>query len=235
MVFGRPAELLRHHIEIRGLGVLDIRELFGVTAVRERKRLDLVVHLCEWDEREEFDRLGVEDRHHTILDTPVRELRVPVRSGPRHGQHHRDGGAQRASPPRRAPHGARVPRQDRGPPRRRARGRDPDAVAGARRGAAGVEPAGRGRRSRRRRAAPRARPGSPPRGRAGGRTSEREPLPRTRVDAPTRPDGRRRQRPLGRRQVAGAARARGPRVLLRRQPAARSSRRRRSRSASAGR
>src|SRR6202035_2337977 len=46
MVFGRPAELLRHHIEIRGLGVLDIRELFGVTAVREQKRLDLVVHLC---------------------------------------------------------------------------------------------------------------------------------------------------------------------------------------------
>jgi HPr kinase/phosphorylase len=81
MIFARPAELLRHHIEIRGLGVLDIRELFGVTAVREQKRLDLVVHLCEWDEREEFDRLGVEERHHMILDTPIRELRVPVRSG----------------------------------------------------------------------------------------------------------------------------------------------------------
>jgi HPr kinase/phosphorylase len=81
MIFARPAELLRHHIEIRGLGVLDIRELFGVTAVREQKRLDLVVHLCEWDEREEFDRLGVEERHHVILDTPIRELRVPVRSG----------------------------------------------------------------------------------------------------------------------------------------------------------
>ncbi len=81
LVFGQPAELLRHHIEIRGLGVLDIRELFGVTAVRERKRLDLVVHLCEWTDGEEFDRLGVEDHHHQILDTPIRELRVPVRSG----------------------------------------------------------------------------------------------------------------------------------------------------------
>jgi HPr kinase/phosphorylase len=81
LIFGQPAELLRHHIEIRGLGVLDIRELFGVTAVRERKRIDLVVHLCEWNEREEFDRLGVEDRHHVILDTHIRELRVPVRSG----------------------------------------------------------------------------------------------------------------------------------------------------------
>jgi HPr kinase/phosphorylase len=81
MVFGQPAELLRHHIEIRGLGVLDIRELFGITAVRERKRIDLVVRLCEWNEREEFDRLGVEERFHAILGTPIRELRVPVRPG----------------------------------------------------------------------------------------------------------------------------------------------------------
>jgi HPr kinase/phosphorylase len=81
MVFGQPAELLRHHIEIRGLGVLDLRELFGITAVRERKRIDLVVRLCEWNDKEEFDRLGVEERYHSILGTPIRELRVPVRPG----------------------------------------------------------------------------------------------------------------------------------------------------------
>ena len=81
MIFGQPAELLRHHIEIRGLGVLDMRELFGITAVRERKRIDLVVRLCEWNEEEEFDRLGVEERFHAILGTPIRELRVPVRPG----------------------------------------------------------------------------------------------------------------------------------------------------------
>jgi HPr kinase/phosphorylase len=81
MVFGQPAELLRHHIEIRGLGVLDLRALFGITAVRERKRIDLIVRLCEWNDKEEFDRLGVEERHHTILGTPIRELRVPVRPG----------------------------------------------------------------------------------------------------------------------------------------------------------
>jgi HPr kinase/phosphorylase len=81
MVFGQPAELLRHHIEIRGLGVLDLRELFGITAVRERKRVDLVVRLCEWNEEEEFDRLGIEERFHSILGTPIRELRVPVRPG----------------------------------------------------------------------------------------------------------------------------------------------------------
>lgn len=80
-VFGQPAELLRHHIEIRGLGVLDIRALFGITAIRDRKRLDLVVQLCEWNEHDEFDRLGIEERHHTILGTALREHRVPVRPG----------------------------------------------------------------------------------------------------------------------------------------------------------
>jgi HPr kinase/phosphorylase len=81
MIFGQPAELLRHHIEIRGLGVLDLRALFGITAVRERKRIDIVVRLCEWKDEEEFDRLGVEERHHEILGTAIRELRVPVRPG----------------------------------------------------------------------------------------------------------------------------------------------------------
>ncbi|MGO9835601.1 MAG: HPr(Ser) kinase/phosphatase [Polyangiaceae bacterium] len=81
LVFGQPAELLRYHIEIRGLGILDIRELFGITSIRDRKRIDLVVKLCAWDDKEEFDRLGVEQRHHTILGTPIREHRVPVRPG----------------------------------------------------------------------------------------------------------------------------------------------------------
>jgi HPr kinase/phosphorylase len=81
VVFGQPAELLRHHIEIRGLGVLDIRELFGITAICDRNQIDLVVRLCEWDEGVEFDRLGLEQHHHTILGTAIRELRVPVRPG----------------------------------------------------------------------------------------------------------------------------------------------------------
>ncbi len=81
MVFGQAADLLRHHVEIRGLGVLNIKELFGVTSVRERKRIDLVVHLVEWDEKDEYDRLGLEDRYHTVLGTPIRDLVVPVRPG----------------------------------------------------------------------------------------------------------------------------------------------------------
>jgi HPr kinase/phosphorylase len=81
MVFGAPEDLLKHHIEIRGLGVLNVKAMFGVTAVNERKRIDLVVRLLDWSEGEPFDRLGVDDRYHHILGTPIRELVVPVRPG----------------------------------------------------------------------------------------------------------------------------------------------------------
>ena len=81
MVFGVPADLLRHHIEVRGLGVLNIQDLFGVTSVRERKRIDVVVRLEDWDDTQEYDRLGLEEKWHTILGTPIRLLVVPVRPG----------------------------------------------------------------------------------------------------------------------------------------------------------
>lgn len=81
MVFGSPADMLRHHVEVRGLGVLNIKDLFGVTAVRDRKRIDIVVQLDEWDEEREYDRLGVDDQHYEILGTPVRLVTVPVRPG----------------------------------------------------------------------------------------------------------------------------------------------------------
>jgi HPr kinase/phosphorylase len=81
MVFGTAADILRHHVEVRGLGVLNIKDLFGVTAVRERKRIDLVVQLDEWDETKEYDRLGVDDQYFTILHTSVKLVTVPVRPG----------------------------------------------------------------------------------------------------------------------------------------------------------
>jgi HPr kinase/phosphorylase len=81
LVFGAPANLLRHHIETRGLGVLNVKALFGVTSVRDRKCIDVVVRLVEWDDKAEYDRLGVVDKYHTILGTPIRELTVPVRPG----------------------------------------------------------------------------------------------------------------------------------------------------------
>ena len=82
MVFGAPAKLLRHHLEVRGLGILNIKDLFGVTAIRERKRIDVVVRLVDEDAAGvEIDRMGVEDRFHTILDVSIPELAIPVRPG----------------------------------------------------------------------------------------------------------------------------------------------------------
>ena len=81
MVFGQPAALLRHHIEVRGLGILNIKDLFGVTAIRERKRIDLVVGLARWQPDAAYDRIGLEDRHREILGMPIREVALPVRPG----------------------------------------------------------------------------------------------------------------------------------------------------------
>lgn len=81
MVFGEPAPMLRDHIEIRGLGILNIRDMFGVTRVRNRKRIDMVVRLVDWREDEEYERLGVEDAFESILDVRIRLLKVPVRPG----------------------------------------------------------------------------------------------------------------------------------------------------------
>ena len=81
MIFGEPNEKLRHHMEVRGLGILDIKELYGVTAIRERKRVDLVALLELSDSDAKFDRLGLDDRYREILGVPIREVVLPVRPG----------------------------------------------------------------------------------------------------------------------------------------------------------
>jgi HPr kinase/phosphorylase len=81
MVFGQPAQVLRHHIEVRGLGILNIKDLYGVTAIRERKRLDLVVKLELWRPDRKYDRIGLEDHYRSILGVPVREVCLPVQPG----------------------------------------------------------------------------------------------------------------------------------------------------------
>jgi len=80
-VDGKAPKLLRHHLEVRGIGVLNIRDLFGATAVREIKTVELVVELCTWKDGEEYERLGLEDENYELLGTAVPMLRVPVRPG----------------------------------------------------------------------------------------------------------------------------------------------------------
>jgi HPr kinase/phosphorylase len=81
IVFGSGSDIIKHHMEIRGLGIINIKDLFGIAAVRDTKKIELVVELVEWSPDEEYDRLGVEDLTYGILDVEIPQLRIPVRPG----------------------------------------------------------------------------------------------------------------------------------------------------------
>jgi HPr kinase/phosphorylase len=80
-VVGRGAGIIGHHMEIRGLGIINVKDLFGISAVRDTKKIELVVELREWSEHEEYDRLGFDDRFDRILDVAVPAVQLPVRPG----------------------------------------------------------------------------------------------------------------------------------------------------------
>ena len=80
-VVGRGAGIIGHHMEIRGLGIINVKDLFGISAVRDTKKVELVVELREWSQDEEYDRLGFDDRFDRILDVAVPAVRLPVRPG----------------------------------------------------------------------------------------------------------------------------------------------------------
>jgi HPr kinase/phosphorylase len=78
---GSCEEPLRHHMELRGIGIINVQDLFGLAAVRERKPIDLVIELEHWDETKAYDRLGLDETVYEILDTPCPYLKLPVALG----------------------------------------------------------------------------------------------------------------------------------------------------------
>lgn len=80
-LYGSGMEVLKQHLEVRGLGVLNIKDLFGVAAVRDAKRVELVVELVEWNAAGSYDRLGTEDRRYVLLDVTLPFQRIPVHYG----------------------------------------------------------------------------------------------------------------------------------------------------------
>ena len=78
---GSAPELIRHYIELRGIGVVDVQQLFGMSAVREDQDIDLVVNLEQWNDATMYDRLGLEQLYTVILDVKVPALTVPVKPG----------------------------------------------------------------------------------------------------------------------------------------------------------
>ncbi len=78
---GRSPDTLRYHMEIRGLGILNIRDLYGAAAITDTKRLSLMVELVPWDQVAPEDRVLGEDSETGILDVPIPRIPIPIRSG----------------------------------------------------------------------------------------------------------------------------------------------------------
>jgi HPr kinase/phosphorylase len=81
ILIGTCPELTRHHMELRGLGVINVKELFGIASTRSSKRVELVVQLERWDPAREYERLGLDDVFDDILGLRVPLIRMPVAPG----------------------------------------------------------------------------------------------------------------------------------------------------------
>lgn len=78
---GQAAEMIQYHMEIRGLGIINVKDLFGVSSIREKKIIHMVLELVDWDPEQEYERLGIDDRVYSILGVDIPHLKIPVRPG----------------------------------------------------------------------------------------------------------------------------------------------------------
>ena len=81
ILIGTCPELTRHHMELRGLGVINVKDLFGIASTRSSKRVELIVQLERWDPTQEYERLGLDDTVFEILGLRVPLIRMPVAPG----------------------------------------------------------------------------------------------------------------------------------------------------------
>ncbi len=81
ILVGCSPAVLQDHMEIRGIGILHIKRMFGVRGTRRQKRIEVVVHLVEWEEDFEYERVGLEEKWRTILGVEIPEVAVPLFPG----------------------------------------------------------------------------------------------------------------------------------------------------------
>ncbi len=81
ILIGRGHELQRHHMEIRGVGIIDIASLFGIRAIRQQKRIEVIVQLESWDENAHYDRTGLDQEFVDILGVELTRVIVPLNPG----------------------------------------------------------------------------------------------------------------------------------------------------------
>lgn len=78
---GSAPEIIRHYVELRGIGIVDVRRLFGMGAVKETERIDLVINLEPWVQGKMYDRLGLDDQKMDILGIKIPSITIPVKPG----------------------------------------------------------------------------------------------------------------------------------------------------------
>ncbi|MBO4940950.1 MAG: HPr(Ser) kinase/phosphatase [Clostridia bacterium] len=78
---GSSPEIIRHFIEMRGIGIVDVKKIFGMGAVKDTEKIDLVIHLESWQKGKQYDRLGLVDNYTEILGIDVPSLVIPIRPG----------------------------------------------------------------------------------------------------------------------------------------------------------
>jgi len=78
---GTSADLTRHYIEVRGIGIINVASIFGASSIRYKKNINLVVTLKEWAKLENVDRIGLDQDHYEILQIKIPHVTIPVRSG----------------------------------------------------------------------------------------------------------------------------------------------------------
>ena len=81
VLIGRGHELQGHHMEIRGVGIIDVSALFGVRAIRQQKRIEVIVSLELWDQERAYSRTGLEEEHQDVLGVSVPRMTVPLNPG----------------------------------------------------------------------------------------------------------------------------------------------------------
>ena len=78
---GRAPEIIRHYVELRGIGIVDVRRLFGMGAVKDTEKIDLIINLEQWVQGKMYDRLGLEEQTTEILGIQIPSILIPVRPG----------------------------------------------------------------------------------------------------------------------------------------------------------
>src|SRR5207244_7323421 len=81
VLIGTGNQLLRHHMEIRGLGIIDVQSVFGIRSIRLQKRVEVEVNLREWSNDEDYERVGLDERKTNILGVEIPLVPVPITPG----------------------------------------------------------------------------------------------------------------------------------------------------------